>query len=83
MLAIKPSQWSALLARCTSIGLYVANVSPVLYKQIQADGVLTLPNYKYIRRLSSALTVDFHLSDSTILYLCARMAKLSQRERES
>ena len=43
------------------------NVSPALYKQIQADAVLTLPNYKYVRRLSSALTVDLRLSDSTIV----------------
>ena len=56
------------------------NESPALYKQIQVDGVLTLPNCKYVRRLSSALTVDLHLSDSTIVYLNGRMAKLSQRE---
>ena len=56
------------------------NVSPALYKQIQADAVLTLPNCKYVRRLSSALTADLHLSDSTIVYLNARMANVCQRE---
>ena len=80
MLAIKPTHGRRYSQDVLALACMWQNVTPALYKQIQADEILTLPNYKYVRRLSSALTVDFHLSDSTILYLSARMAKLSQRE---
>ena len=47
--------------------------SACLYKQILADGVLTLPSMKHIRRLTSALSVDYNLLDSTMTYLEARV----------
>ena len=80
MLAVKPSHGRRYSQDVLALACMWQNISPALYKQIQADGVLTLPNYKYVRRLSSALTVDFHLNDATILYLSARMDKLTKRE---
>ncbi len=41
------------------------SVSPATYEQIQRDNVLTLPSAKYVRRLSSAITVDYNVSEST------------------
>ena len=80
MLAVKPPHGRRYSPDVLALACMWQNVSPALYRQIQSDGILTLPNYKYVRRLSSALTVDFNLSDSTIVYLSARMAKLSERE---
>ena len=55
--------------------------SPNLYKQILASGVVSLPSVRHVRRLSSALTVDLELTESTIVYLKARFAKLNEREK--
>ena len=56
------------------------SVSPALYKQIRAEGVLTLPDDKYVKRLSSAITVDFDLSEATVAYLKARKEKLTRKD---
>ena len=56
------------------------NVSHALYKQIQLDDVITLPTAKHVRRLTSALTVDFDLSENTVAYLKLRMKKLLKKD---
>ena len=56
------------------------NVSPALYRLIQSSDVLTLPVDKYVRRLSSAITVDFDVSESTKAYLQARKEKLKRKD---
>ena len=57
--------------------------SPTLYRQIQSENLLTLPSVSYLRRLASAVTVDYEFTDSTIAYLKARIAKLSDREKNT
>ena len=56
------------------------SVSNALYKQIQSDDVLTLPATKYCQRLSSFLTVDLNLSESTVAYLKLRIQKLLRKD---
>ena len=51
--------------------------SPALYKQICGEDVLTLPHYKYLRSLTSALGRDLKLSEPAKAYLKARCSKLS------
>jgi hypothetical protein len=55
--------------------------SPALYNQLLGEGFLTLPSVRHLKRLSSALTVDGTLSQSTLQYLKQRIASLSERER--
>ncbi len=45
------------------------------------DNIFTLPHYKYVRRLSSAITPELELSTATIAYLKARMAKLAEKDK--
>ena len=56
------------------------SISAALYKQIQRDDVFTLPDEKYIKRLSSAVTVDYDLSDATKAYLQTRKERLSKKD---
>ena len=56
------------------------NASPACYRQILADGVLTLPTVRHIRRISSALTVNLELTESAIAYLTARKSKLEAKD---
>ena len=56
------------------------HVSHALYKQIRLDNVITLPDDKYVKRLSSSLTVDFDLSEGTVEYLKMRKAKLLRKD---
>jgi hypothetical protein len=56
------------------------SVSPALYKQILADGVIQLPCEGYVRRLTGAVTADLTLSDATVAYLKARMSKLRPKD---
>ena len=64
-----------------SICVLWENTSPNLYKQIQTEGVLTLPTQRYIHKLTSAISVDTGLSEHTSRYLKARVAKLGEREK--
>ena len=43
-----------------------------LYKQIHNEGMLSIPSTRYIKKLTSALTIDTGLSEQTIKYLEAR-----------
>ena len=58
------------------------NVSPVLYKEIKSESILTLPTAKYVRRLCSGLNVDagYEVSDATRAYLQAKKKKLSEKD---
>ena len=53
------------------------SVSPSLYKQIEFDGVLTLPSMKRVRKLTSAVGTDLKLTEPATMYLKARFSKLS------
>jgi hypothetical protein len=55
--------------------------SPALYKQICRDEVLTLPHYKYLRSLTSALGSDLKLSEPAKAYLKARFSKLNEEDK--
>ena len=55
-------------------------ISPALYKQMLADNIITLPNHKYVRRLTGSITVENDLSEATIAYLKARIAKLEAKD---
>ena len=52
-----------------------------MYRQIRDEGVLTLPSVRYIKKLNSALFVDTGLTQQTIKYLEARVAKLNELEK--
>ena len=56
-------------------------ISPALYKQMLADDIFTLPNNKYVRRLTGSITVENDLSDATIAYLKARISKLQEKDK--
>ena len=52
-----------------------------LYRQIRNEGLLTIPSLRYIKKLTSAITVETGLTDQPMRYLKARIAKLKNRER--
>ena len=52
-----------------------------LYKQIRNEGMLIIPSFRYIKKLISAISVETGLTDQTIKYLGARIAKLNDREK--
>ena len=45
------------------------NTSSALYKQLREEGVLTLPSTRYIKKLTSALSMDTGLSEEAVKYL--------------
>jgi hypothetical protein len=55
--------------------------SPALYNQLLGEHIITLPCVRQLKRLSSALTVDGTLSDSTPSYLKMRLGNLGPRKR--
>ena len=57
------------------------NTSCNVYKKIQEEGLLTFPSQRYIHKLTSALSVETGLTDSTLKYLDARVVKLNEREK--
>ena len=57
------------------------NSSSNLYKQICEEGVLTIPSPRYVKKLTSAISMDTGLSGETLKYLEARIAKLNDREK--
>ena len=56
------------------------NTSSNLYKQIRNEGMLTIPLFRYIKKLISAISVETGLTDQRNKYLEARIAKLNDRE---
>ena len=57
------------------------NTSTNLYKQIRDSGLLTIPALRYIKKLTSAISVETGLTEQTIKYLEARFRKLTEREK--
>ena len=57
------------------------HTSPAAYRQILADGVLTLPTVRRIQQLSTAVTVDLELSSATVAYLSAKLSKLIDKDK--
>ena len=53
---------------------------PATCKHIFVEGVLTLPTERRIRQLTSAITVDLELGESTKSYLKAMRAKLKSKD---
>ena len=56
------------------------SVSPALYKQVQLEGILTLPPAKYVRTLSSSIGDDLELTQPAKRYMSARFQKLKETE---
>ena len=55
--------------------------SPVLYKLLLDDGLLTLPSCSYLKQLSGAFSLESGLSSSTTAYLMEQIKTLSDREK--
>ena len=55
--------------------------SPALYKQLSSGQLLTLPHYKYLRSLTSAIGNDLKLNEPSKAYLKARYSKHTEREK--
>ena len=55
--------------------------SPALYRQLLAEGLLSLPSARRLKVLTEALTVDLGMSNSAKLYLKARVQKLNDMEK--
>ena len=51
------------------------SVSPALHRQIDSDGVWTLPSVKPVRELTSAVVGDLKLTHPARKYLQARFPK--------
>ena len=64
-----------------SICVLWENASSSLYKQIRDEGLLTIPSTRYIKKLSSALSVETGLSEDIVNYLETRCQKLHNREK--
>uniref|UniRef100_A0A0K2VIC1 Putative LOC101234561 [Hydra vulgaris] n=1 Tax=Lepeophtheirus salmonis TaxID=72036 RepID=A0A0K2VIC1_LEPSM len=64
-----------------SVALMWQNVSHSLYDQIYSSNILTLPSTRYLKILSSAITVEEGLPQSTIRYLKSRIRGLKSREK--
>ena len=52
-----------------------------MYKQIRNEGMLSIPSFRYIKKLISAISVETGLTDQTIKHLEERIAKLNDREK--
>ena len=48
------------------------NASSSLYKQIQDEGLLTIPSTRYLKKLTPALSMETGLFENIIKYLEAR-----------
>ena len=57
------------------------NTSSNLYIQIRGEGLLTIPSIRYIKKLTSAISVETGLTEQTIKYLEARFLRLADREK--
>ena len=57
------------------------NTSPALYRQIQKEGILTLPTKRHLNNLTSAFTVEAGITPATEQYLKHRIGSLKDREK--
>nr|XP_040564745.1 uncharacterized protein LOC121114754 [Lepeophtheirus salmonis] len=57
------------------------NVSPALYEDIFASKIISIPLTRYLKSISSALTIETGLPSSTVKYLKARIKSLESREK--
>ncbi len=57
------------------------NVSPALYRQMHAEGFLTVPSVRRLHQLSHALITETGLQPSSLAYLQARSKKLSEDQK--
>ena len=57
------------------------NTSSTLYRQIHDEGILTIPSVRYIKKLTSAISVDTGLTPQSMKYLEARASRLKDREK--
>ncbi len=80
-LALVPKMARKYSSDLLAASLMWKTTSSSLYRQLQNEDCLTLPNFKHLTSLSRALTTETGLSESTVSYLNARIAKLSERER--
>ena len=55
--------------------------SPSLYRNLVAEGLLTLPSTSHLKRLGSSFSLETGLSDSTLAYLRKRIESLSDDEK--
>ena len=55
--------------------------TPTALNQVREEGILTLPSTRYINKLTPALSMDTGLSEHTLKYLNARVAKLNERKK--
>ena len=55
--------------------------SPALFKQIHHEGLLTIPTPKHVQRLKVPFSAESGLTESNKRYLTARIANLSEREK--
>jgi hypothetical protein len=55
--------------------------SPSLYRQMQREDLLTIPCTSHLKRISSELSLETGLSDSTVAYLKERIQTLSEPEK--
>ena len=58
------------------------SISPALYRQVDSDGVLTLPSVKHVRALTSAVGADLKLTDPARKYLQTRFSKLKPDDHD-
>ena len=56
-------------------------ISPALYRQLLDEAFLTLPSVRYLKRITSSLSVETGLTNSTIEYLKARLKSLSEWDK--
>ena len=61
-----------LLSTC----VLLENTSSTLYRQIHDEGILTIPSVRYIKKLTSAISVDTGLTPQSMKYLKARASRL-------
>jgi hypothetical protein len=76
--APKGRRYSPFLIACATMWL---TTSTALYNQLIQEDLFCLPSVRYLKRLSSALSAETGLTESSVQYLKARVEKLSARER--
>jgi hypothetical protein len=74
----KGRRYSPFLIACAAMWL---TTSTALYNQLLQEDIFCLPSVRYLKRLSSALSSDTGLTESSVQYLEARVKQLSARER--
>uniref|UniRef100_A0A0K2UUF1 Uncharacterized protein n=1 Tax=Lepeophtheirus salmonis TaxID=72036 RepID=A0A0K2UUF1_LEPSM len=54
---------------------------PILYRQIILPGLIFLPSQKHIKRLTSIVSMEAGISNSTSDYLNCKIASLDAKDR--